>query len=197
MAADKTSVVSAEKTSVVSRATTCVAAAEKTSDLSMKSTTPWGAPSAPPQGVVDEIEMSGVFSAAATDVLALDATDVFSADTTDVLSAAKAADGGSCPAITWTTGFPRTTGTFSKHGFGSDLDPQGSKWSFEGIPRQGIARRSVWGGWRGHRRPQMYENRGTRAGRAGFFGLFPKWSEMVPPGHVKLFPSPVLLVDDT
>ena len=50
--------------------------------------------------MVDEIEMSGVFSAAATDVLALDATDVFSADTTDVLSAAKAADGGSCPAIT-------------------------------------------------------------------------------------------------
>ena len=43
--------------------------------------------------------MSGVFSAAATDVLALDATDVFSADTTDVLSAAKAASGGSCPAI--------------------------------------------------------------------------------------------------
>ena len=42
---------------------------------------------------------SGVFSAAAIDVLALDATDVFSADTTDVLSAAKAADGGSCPAI--------------------------------------------------------------------------------------------------
>ena len=53
----------------------------------------------PPQCVVDEIEMSGVFSAAATDVLALDATDVFSADTTEVFSAAKAADGGSCPAI--------------------------------------------------------------------------------------------------
>ena len=48
---------------------------------------------------MDEIETSGVFSAAATDVLALDATDVFSADTTDVLSAAKAASGGSCPAI--------------------------------------------------------------------------------------------------
>ena len=46
------------------------------------------------------MEMSGVLSAAATDVLALDATDVFSADTTDVLSAAKAASGGSCPAIT-------------------------------------------------------------------------------------------------
>ena len=29
---------------------------------------------------------------------ALDTTDVFSADTTDVLSAAKAADGGFCPA---------------------------------------------------------------------------------------------------
>ena len=43
--------------------------------------------------------MSGVFSAAATDVLALDATDVFSADTTEVFSAAKAASGGSCPAI--------------------------------------------------------------------------------------------------
>ena len=65
-------------------------AAEKTSVVS----------AAPPQGVVDFIEMSGVFSAAATDVLALDATDVFSADTTDVFSAAKAADGGSCPAIT-------------------------------------------------------------------------------------------------
>ena len=48
--------------------------------------------------MVDEIEMPGVFSAAATDVLALYATDVFSADTTDVLSAAKAADGGFCPA---------------------------------------------------------------------------------------------------
>ena len=54
---------------------------------------------APPQGVVDEIEMSGVFSAAPAAVWALDATDVFSADTTDVLSAAKAASGGSCPAI--------------------------------------------------------------------------------------------------
>ena len=43
--------------------------------------------------------MYGVFPAAATDVLALDATDVFSADTTDVFSAAKAASGGSCPAI--------------------------------------------------------------------------------------------------
>ena len=43
--------------------------------------------------------MSGIFSAAATDVLALDAPDVFSADTTDVMSAAKAASGGSCPAI--------------------------------------------------------------------------------------------------
>ena len=43
--------------------------------------------------------MSGVFSAAATDVLALDATDVFSADAADVMSAAKAASGGSCPAI--------------------------------------------------------------------------------------------------
>ena len=60
----------------------------------------------------------------------------------------------------------------------------------------------------------MCENRGgTQAGRAGFFGLFPKWSEMVPPGpgtiiwapgggpwalymgvpgHAKLFPSPVV-----
>ena len=72
---------------------------------------------------MDEIEMSGVFSAAATDVLALGATDVFSADTPDVFSAAKAADGGSFPAITWTNGFPRTTGTFQKHCFGSDLDP--------------------------------------------------------------------------
>ena len=83
-----------------------------------------GGPLAPTttQGVVDEIEMSGVFSAAATDVLALDATDVFSADTTDVLSAAQAADGGSCPAITWFTGLPRTTGTFQEHGFGSDSE---------------------------------------------------------------------------
>ena len=50
---------------------------------------------------MDVIEMSGVFSAAAAakDVLALDATDVFSADTTSVFSAAKAASGGSCPAI--------------------------------------------------------------------------------------------------
>ena len=42
--------------------------------------------------------MSGVFSAVATDVLALDATDV-AADTTDVLSSARAASGGSFPAI--------------------------------------------------------------------------------------------------
>ncbi len=48
--------------------------------------------------MVDGIEMSGVFSAAAKHVLILDATDVFSADTADVLSAAKAADGGFCPA---------------------------------------------------------------------------------------------------
>ena len=60
---------------------------------------PGGAPSAPTQGVVYEIEASRVFSADSTDVLALDAPDVVSADTTDVLSAAKAADGGSCPAI--------------------------------------------------------------------------------------------------
>ena len=98
LAADKTSVVSAEKTSVVSRAKTSVAAAENTPDISTKSTTPRGCLRRP-RGVVDEIEMSGVFSAAATDVLAFDATDVFSADTTDVFSAAKAASGGSCPAI--------------------------------------------------------------------------------------------------
>ena len=43
--------------------------------------------------------MSGVLSAAATNVLALDATEFFPADTVDVSSAAKAASGGSCPAI--------------------------------------------------------------------------------------------------
>ena len=100
LAADMTSAVSAEKTSVASRVKTSVAAAEKTPDISMKSTTPWVGAFGATEGVVDEIEMSGVVSAAAArDGLALDATDVFSADTTDAMSAAKAADGGSCPAI--------------------------------------------------------------------------------------------------
>ena len=94
MAAEKTSVVSAEKTSVASRAKTSVAAAEKTPDISMKSTTPWGgAFGAPPgHGGSDGIEMSDV----AADVAAVAA--FLAADTTDVLSAAKAADGGFCPA---------------------------------------------------------------------------------------------------
>ena len=38
--------------------------------------------------------------AAVAAFLAADTRDVLAADTTDVLSAAKAADGGSCPAIT-------------------------------------------------------------------------------------------------
>ena len=38
--------------------------------------------------------------AAVAAFLAADTTDVLAADTTDVFSAAKAADGGSCPAIT-------------------------------------------------------------------------------------------------
>ena len=88
LAADKTSVVSAEKTSVVSRAKTSVAAAEKTPDISISSTTPRGRRRRP-RGVVDFIEMSDV----AADVAAF-----LAADTTDVLSAAKAADGGFCPA---------------------------------------------------------------------------------------------------
>ena len=56
----------------------------------------------PPQGVVDSIEMSDVAAdvAVVAAFLAADTTDVLAADTTDVLSAAKAADGGSCPAIT-------------------------------------------------------------------------------------------------
>ena len=105
MAADKTSVVSAEKTSVASRAKTSFAAAEKTPDISMKSTTPRGRLRRP-RGVVDEIEMSDVAGDVAADVaadvvafLAADTTDVLAADTTDVFSAAKAASGGSCPAI--------------------------------------------------------------------------------------------------
>ena len=56
----------------------------------------FGAPP-PPQGVVDEIEMSDVAADVAA-FLAADTTDVLAADTTDVLSAAKAADGGFCPA---------------------------------------------------------------------------------------------------
>ena len=85
LAADMTSVVSAQKTSVETNQDICCSSRKGTAR--------------PPLGVFDFIEMSGVFSAAATDVLALDATDVFSADTTDVFSAAKAACGGSCPAI--------------------------------------------------------------------------------------------------
>ena len=73
-------------------------------------------------------------------------------------------------------GSPRT---FQKHGFGVDWDPQGSKLGFEGIPRQGIARQSCWRGWRGHRRAQIYENRGD-PGR--IFRLFPKWPGMAPNG---------------
>ena len=46
---------------------------------------------------MDGIEMSDVAAVAA--FLAADATDVLAADTKDVFSAAKAADGGSCPAI--------------------------------------------------------------------------------------------------
>ena len=97
MAADKTSVVSAEKTSVVSRAKTSVAAAEKTPDISISSTTPRGRRRRP-RGVVDFIEMSDVAADVAA-FLAADTTDVLAADTTDVFSAAKAASGGSCPAI--------------------------------------------------------------------------------------------------
>ena len=50
---------------------------------------------------MDEIDMSDVAAdvAALAAFLAADTTDVLAADTTDVLSAAKAADGGSCPAI--------------------------------------------------------------------------------------------------
>ena len=51
--------------------------------------------------MVDGIEMSDVTAggAAVAAFLAADTTDVLAADTTDVFSAAKAADGGSCPAI--------------------------------------------------------------------------------------------------
>ena len=51
-----------------------------------------------PRGVADEIEMSDVAADVAA-FLAVDTTDVLAADTTDVMSAAKAASGGSCPAI--------------------------------------------------------------------------------------------------
>ena len=93
MAADKTSVVSAAKTSVVSAAKKAATAATSaaTSDISIPSTTPWRWRLWATRGVVGEIEMSDV----AADVAAF-----LAADTTDVLSAAKAADGGSCPAIT-------------------------------------------------------------------------------------------------
>ena len=49
--------------------------------------------------MVDFIEMSDVAADVAA-FLAADTTDVLAADTTQVLSAAKAADVGSCPAIT-------------------------------------------------------------------------------------------------
>ena len=71
LAADKTSVVSAAKKAA-------------TSDISIPSTTPRGRRRRP-RGVVDPIEMSDVAA-------------FLAADTTDVLSAAKAADGGFCPA---------------------------------------------------------------------------------------------------
>ena len=103
LVADKTSVVSAAKTSVVSAAKKAAIAATSaaTSHITIKSTTPWeGAP--PIQGVVDGIEMSDVAVdvAAVAAFLAADTTDVLAANTTDVLSAAKAADSGSCPAVT-------------------------------------------------------------------------------------------------
>ena len=52
--------------------------------------------------MVGGIEMSDVAAdvAAVAAFLAADTTDVLAADTTDVLSAAKAADGGFCPAVT-------------------------------------------------------------------------------------------------
>ena len=55
----------------------------------------------PAQIVVDGIETSDVAAdvAAVAAFLAADTTDVLAADTTDVFSAAKAASGGSCPAI--------------------------------------------------------------------------------------------------
>ena len=96
LAADKTSVVSAAKTSVVSAAKKAATSAA-TSDISMKSTTPRGRLRRP-RSVVDEIEMSDVAADVAA-FLASDTTDVLAADTADVLSAAKAAGGGSCPAI--------------------------------------------------------------------------------------------------
>ena len=65
--------LAADKTSVVSAAKKAA-----TSDISIPSTTR-------PRGVVDPIEMSDVAA-------------FLAADTTDVLSAAKAADGGFCPA---------------------------------------------------------------------------------------------------
>ena len=66
--------------------------------MSMESTTRWSG--ATPLGVVDGIEMSDVAAdvAAVAAFLAADTTDVLAADTTDVFSAAKAADGGLCPA---------------------------------------------------------------------------------------------------
>ena len=51
-----------------------------------------------PQGVVDEIQMSD-FAADVAALFAADTTEVLAADTTDILFAAKAASGGSCPAI--------------------------------------------------------------------------------------------------
>ena len=98
VSAEKTSVVSAAKTSVVSAAKKATTSAA-TSDISMKSTTPWGGAFGAPWGVADGIEMSDVAADVAA-FLAADTTDVLAADTTDVLSAAKAADGGFCPAVT-------------------------------------------------------------------------------------------------
>ena len=62
----------------------------------------------PPHRVLSYIEMSDVAAdvAAVAAFLAADTTDVLAADTTDVFSAAKAADGGSCPAITY-RGLPK------------------------------------------------------------------------------------------
>ena len=116
--------------------------------------------------------MSDVAADVAADVvafLAADTTDVLAADTTDVLSAAKAADGGFCPAIKnevlrliWPAMAPNRVKT----------GPSGAKSDFLSIGRaeiqQGCQR---WA-------EKIWDLGRVGSGPGGLFGCFPEWPEM-------------------
>ena len=76
--------------------------------------------------------------------VAADVAAFLAADTTDVLSAAKAADGGFCPAKIFQDGLRADTWTFQKTGFVTDLAHGGSKWKTDGVPWQIFAASVDW-----------------------------------------------------